>query len=403
MAKKAGMSKRSTGKSSKIGKSSKVGMTGKPGKRKLPGAAEARNEGPRAQLRRQELATAKRAKRAHGGQDAVAESRLRMRTKVIQRQLARLSLDKEEERRKLLLELGLAFLARNMTRVACENLQSALKCAPQDEDFGVRIPLLCTLMEEARAEEASELVMGPLFSAVTPLAAGQASAKANEVKEDASEDEEELDPEALERETLTSLAATIGCYTRAVLKYIKVMVLEEHRTDKKNAATEEAQLVSYLRQAKTRNPWVAEFLIFGPAFDRRFPQDGDLPPANESDASEAPLREALEYCCRYRQLVVWTDTDEDVRKFMRHVLLEGDGDFEGEASLEEPPLHPLPAQIPGESLLLTTWRKAREEAMDLWADEMSEEAEEGEEESGEESSMNSSDAMAEAEERDNLG
>lgn len=399
---KQGKCKKPSGRGGKEGKTKAKKKTGKPGagkpgqrgKQKSHGASVLDGEGgPRAQLRKQIIEGGKRTKRKQGGQDARDETILRMRTKVLQRQLKRTGPEQPEERRKILVELGCGFHARGMTRVACENLLEAVRLAPADEDFVVRVPLLCSLMEETRAEEASELVVGPLFSALPIISA--ASSKAEEEAGD-----EAQEREALERERARSLAATTGAYTRAVLKYIKVCVLEEHQSDPENATTEEAQLVAYLRQAKTQNPHVAEFLVFAPAFERRFPQECELPPAEDCLDEEKPVLEALEYLCRYRQLVVWTDTDEDVRRFLRHVLLES-SDGEGKGATEEPPLRPLPAQSPGESLLLATWRRAREEAMDLWAGEMSEEGEDGEgeeEESGEES-QNSSDAFEDAEDR----
>lgn len=104
--------------------------------------------------------------------------------------------------------------------------------------------------------------------------------------------------------------------------------------------------------------------------------------------------EALDYVCRQGgrgQVAVWLDTDEDVRRFVRLTLYEEDG------KEDEAPLAPLPQPLPSEAAVITRWRRAREDAMELWAGEMSvdggsEGGEEGEEEDCEEDPEEDSDA-----------
>merc|ERR1712151_615859 len=95
--------------------------------------------------------------------------------------------------------------------------------------------------------------------------------------------------------------------------------------------------------------------------------------------SERPFFEALEYCCRHRQVAVWQDTDEDIRNFVRCTLFEDEEnpDKAPFAALPDPPLNGAK-----EPEVLARWRKAREDALELWASEMScdGDAEEGEEE-----------------------
>merc|ERR1719296_660856 len=140
----------------------------------------------------------KRRKHAHGGHDALDESRLRMKTKILQRQINKLGNKpkddgQNEDRRRTLIELGVHFHERGMTKVACENYLSARRVAPKDEDLCIRVPLLCLLMDEARAEEASELVMGPLYH--MPTLRKLAAPEQKQEKEEESDSEAEIDHE----------------------------------------------------------------------------------------------------------------------------------------------------------------------------------------------------------------
>merc|ERR1719198_414683 len=123
-------------------------------------------------------------------------------------------------------------------------------------------------------------------------------------------------------------------------------------------------------------------IAFAPAFEKHFPQGADLSAAEDSTAEEWPLVEAAEYLCQRGQLAVWLDANEDVRHFLRSALFEAEPEVQaaesaegagtGAGEAEEPPLRPLPpAPLPGATELevCSRWRKAREDAMELWAQE----------------------------------
>lgn len=425
-------------KSAASAKGGKVAKKAKRGGRGGGGAAAAFGEAPgRKDRRKQQRKEARQApaKRAHGGDDARVEQRERMRAKALERRLSRLDgTVPSAERCTMLKELGHLQMDSQRTKFAVDSFQQILRLQPEDPGFA-RGPLLCALMDQAKTQEASDLLKGPLFerllaSVGVSAAAAPQGKKASAAKAGgASVEGAEAEPVLLDLSSgAAGRALTIGCYTLALLTYISVRVLEEHGRNPNKAAAAEQRLLKRLLAAKKTNAFIAEYLAFAPAFEPHFAQGADLPPADSCPAAEQPLLEALEYCCRYRQAAIWMDTDEEVRRFLRATLFEEEEEAaeaqpgaEGEPSQgkgdkeEPPPFGVLPEPAQGESALLSKWRKARDDALELWATEMSveggsgpgeaEEAEdEGEEESdGDESSMDSAEAMAALEERLNMG
>eukprot|EP00747_Dinoflagellata_sp_TGD_P029068 gnl/TRDRNA2_/TRDRNA2_133668_c0_seq1.p1 gnl/TRDRNA2_/TRDRNA2_133668_c0~~gnl/TRDRNA2_/TRDRNA2_133668_c0_seq1.p1 ORF type:complete len:243 (-),score=68.13 gnl/TRDRNA2_/TRDRNA2_133668_c0_seq1:76-804(-) len=241
------------------------------------------------------------------------------------------------------------------------------------------------LMNEAHGEEARSLVEGNLFAKLLNSAASNGD-------EDAT--------------GIVGTAATVGSYSHALLEYISVRVLQEDK-DAAAAADSEKRLRHRLVRAHKVNPFAAEFIAFAPAFESAFPVGCELPPLDGCPAKEQPLIQALEYCCRYGQVSVWLDTDDDVRAYIRETVFEDD-DAEQVGGDEKPPLEPLPAPSGvQESPLLKRWKAARQAAMELWAQEMmggedGESGEEGEESDGSPDSETIG-AFAELEERRNFG
>eukprot|EP00930_Biecheleria_cincta_P076066 TRINITY_DN63274_c0_g1_i1.p1 TRINITY_DN63274_c0_g1~~TRINITY_DN63274_c0_g1_i1.p1 ORF type:complete len:433 (+),score=123.86 TRINITY_DN63274_c0_g1_i1:71-1300(+) len=302
-------------------------------------------------------------KRAHGKEQAVEETRQRLRLKVLQRQLLRGPASKPcSERRSVLLELGRLQAEAARQRLAIEHLQEALNISPDDEDFLVRTPLLCLYVDAARSEDAAALLKGPLFQRLLEEA-GTSSKRANAAKQ---------------------AAITVGCYSIALLSYISVYVIREHRKSQALKSAEE-RLIKRIKAARSQNPFVAEFLAFSPAFEPVFPLGCDLPPPSpEATEEELAMLEALQYCCGgcgRGQSAVWLDADDQIRKFLRETLFEEDeeppaADAKEDVPVEEtpPPLAPLPPPFAREPEVISRWRRAREEAMDLWATEMAADA-----------------------------
>lgn len=303
-------------------------------------------------------------KKHHGGDDEKIITKRRMRTKALEKQLNRLKNDaaSQPERRKVLLELGLVHGECGRIKQSVQNLTYAQEQDASDPDYAVRVPLLCAHMEQGNAEEASKLVTSDLFK----FACG----KSVEAKSESRDDSLANRPR--------EMAKTVGLYSRAALKYIKVVVLGDHRTSNRNAIKEEEELGLYLRQARAQNPFVAEHLAFSPVFEPRFPVGAEMPaPRDSATGVEVQIREALEYCCRYRQFQVWEDTNEGYRTFLREQLFDEEDECEdgAENQKDEPPFRPLPQAEAGENGLLTRWRTTREEAMELWAQDLQAEAE----------------------------
>eukprot|EP00927_Polykrikos_kofoidii_P048176 TRINITY_DN42396_c0_g1_i1.p1 TRINITY_DN42396_c0_g1~~TRINITY_DN42396_c0_g1_i1.p1 ORF type:complete len:456 (+),score=102.06 TRINITY_DN42396_c0_g1_i1:92-1369(+) len=368
------------------------------------------------QARRDERMQMKRAaqpqKRKHGGEGELADTRQRLRARALEKRLERLDgVDSEMPARYALLrEIAGLHAEGGRTKLAVKALQKSIELVPDDPDFA-RTPLLCLLMHQADTQEASTLLKGPLFAPLVPGVLKGAIAKANAAAAAAA-------APAVDAAGSTfgpwHSAVTTGMYTLALLTYISVQVLEEHKGRKGRAAAA-ARLFSRVRAAKKQNAFVAEFVAFAPSFEPVFPQGSDLPPAESCTPAELPLLEALEYCCRRGQASVWLDTDEEVRRFLRKTLFEED-EKEGETEDDvDPPFAPLPEPTPKESQLLARWRRARKDAMDLWAEEMSTDGEgaeggegEGEEEEAEGSeseggSEEASKAFDEIEKRLNVG
>ncbi|CAE7226375.1 unnamed protein product [Symbiodinium natans] len=333
-----------------------------------------KGESARKQVRHEAKETRALRRRAHGKEEAVHETRQRLRAKLLQRQLTRGPAAKPgEERRQILVELAGFQTEAGQQRSAIKLLQEALDMCPDDPDFKVRAPLLALYMDRAMTEEAASLLKGPLFEIETaPMA-----------------------PEGSERESSATSATgatgakreaiTVGRYSLALLSYISVRVLQEHK--KRDGKKAEGRLLERLRAAHRQNPFVAEYIAFAPAFEPVFPLGCDLPGLHGLPAEgscEMELLEALRYCCQMGgrgQISVWLDTDPFVRSFVREVLFEGGAGQEAttdageEKELDEPPPLPLlPAQSPGEPPVLTRWRRAREAAMQLWASDIAAEA-----------------------------
>ena len=321
-----------------------------------------KNDSSRRQARHEAKETRVLRRRAHGKEDAVNETRQRLRAKLLQRQLTRGPAAKPgEERRKVLIELGGLQTEAGQLRSATKSFQEALDMSPDDADFQVRALLLGLYMDQAMTEEATSMLKGPLFE----MAAEAESAS------------------GARREAMTA-----GLYSLALLTYISVRVLQEYRKKPREAKKAEDRLVERLQAAHRQNPFVAEFIAFAPAFEPAFPLRCDLPPQVSDAILEAQLLEALKYCCQIGgrgQISVWLDTDPFVRRFVRELLFEGQGSEAGADGEEPPPLAALPAQSSGEPSVLTRWRRAREAAMRLWASDIAAEAGlEGQEECEEE-------------------
>lgn len=203
-----------------------------------------------------------------------------------------------------------------------------------------------------------------------------------------------------------SAATLTACYTVALLTYISVRVLQEHGRKPSSVAAAEAKLARRLRAARRQNPFVAEYIAFAPAFEQHFDGYGEPGSFKHFEGkrpfgSEQMLIQALDYCCRHRQLAIWLDTNDEVRRYIQRTLFEegrdqpDSGDGAGAAAEEEPPLAPLPSETPADHPVMRLWRTAREAALELWAEEMSPARDcEGEEE---ESAESSSEALARVE------
>lgn len=340
-------------KASKGSSGTKSGEGGKSKKQKKgsgKGSSSSRRKEARQELKE---ANKRPQKRAHGKE--VDETRQRLRSKWLERQLSRGPGSRVgPERRTLLLEMAQLQLAAGRSKAALQSLREALDMDPEDVDFAVRGPLLCLYLDKAMAEEAASLLKGPLF-------------------EDAMQGDLPAEPSAKQRE-----AVTAGCYSIALLSYISVRVVREY---KKPKAVEEAEerLLKRLQKAHQQNPFIAEFLAFAPAFESTFPFGCELPEASGAEKLEEQLLEALRYCCQWGgrgQAPVWLDdTNATVRRFIRETL------FEAEDASDAAP---LAEASPNEAPVLQRWRRAREEAMQLWATEMAQEAGFGREEQMEE-------------------
>lgn len=361
--------------------------------------------GQRGQARKEArlAARGKQKKRtAQGGAEAVAATRIRLKLKALQKQLARFSPNTPAaERSAIVLETAELHAEAGHFRQAIKDYEEVLQLEPSDPHFKVRTPLLCLLMDEGHGAEAKQLIEGSLFqSLVSPPAANPARP---------------VDCPAAEKDTAVRLAILCGAYSHALLGYISLHVMQEE-ADPRVAAANELKLVERLQRAHQANPFVAELIAFAPAFDNYFEPGADIPPASACGPMDGPLLDALQYLIVLRQLNVWLDTDEEVRSFVRCTLFEKEVE---EGADEEPPLTPLPvSEGVQESGLLLRWRRAREEAMELWAEEMSVESgdggddevmegcEHGESEEGLESSMGSeacSEDFAGREERSGAG
>mmetsp|Transcript_54815 Transcript_54815/g.117040 ORF Transcript_54815/g.117040 Transcript_54815/m.117040 type:complete len:420 (+) Transcript_54815:81-1340(+) len=357
-----------------------------------PGKDSTRSVTRREERLSQKNEKGQRQKRKHGGGEAIFERKQRMRAKVLERQVARLGKADKVERRKLLTELGLLQAGMSRLKEATQHFTAALEADRSDPDFAIRAPLLCLYLEQEMTEEAVKLIVGPLFKPLLQTAP---------LPEDPSSGSSTSSSSSLSfhAKGRRSLSATVGQWTRAMLKFIKVHVLEDHKSTPKNAEKEERELESFFQQAKAQNSFIAEFLSFYPAFERHFPLDAELPPLEETrlDNPERPLREALEYLIRYRQTDIWLETDAGVRSFLREHLFEQEDTATGPDGQEEPPFKPLPVDLKKE--LLTRWRAAREDAMKLWAEELAQDASLGAEgeEGGEEEAMSDPDVAVEEE------
>lgn len=282
---------------------------------------------------------------AHGGEAAVAEARNRLRIKALEKQLAKRDCtDSLSERVGILREVAKLNAESQRTSQAISAYQEILRLAPEDEHY-MRTALLCLLMDQARGDEATELLKGPLFA---PLLSS-----------------------TIDEETPSfprTCATTAGRYSVTLLSYISTCVLKEHKHPGKAAAAEQ-RLFDRLRSARAQNVFVAEFLAFAPAFQPHFPSGCELPPREACTSAEEPLLDALQYCCHHGQVTVWLDTDDEVRRFLRQKLFEEED--ETNEHQDGPPLGPLPPEQTPEPILLARWRRAREDALELWMTEMS--------------------------------
>mmetsp|Transcript_44202 Transcript_44202/g.92295 ORF Transcript_44202/g.92295 Transcript_44202/m.92295 type:complete len:379 (-) Transcript_44202:3-1139(-) len=323
-----------------------------------PGKAKA--ESLRQQARHEAKASSsKRGRRAHGKEEAINETRQRLRAKLLQRQLTRGPAAKPgEERRGILVELAGFQTEAGQQRSAIRLLQEALDMSPEDTDFQVRTPLLALYMDRAMTEEASSMLKGPLFEI-----GADAEAASNAKRE----------------------AATVGLYSLALLSYIKIHVLQDCK--KKDREGKKAEVLQRLQAAHRHNPFVAEYIAFAPAFEQDFPLGCELPPAASDGILERKLLEALRYCCQLGgrgQIPVWQDAGPFVRKFVREALFEGEAEDGSDPTTdvkndqtevdEPPPLPLLPPASSQEPPVLTRWRRARGAAMQLWASDIATEA-----------------------------
>lgn len=252
-------------------------------------------------------------------------------------------------------------------------------------------------MDQARAEEARDLVLGPLFDPLIASARADEAGTAGKCCASSA------------RAWLVKVAQVAGCYTLALLTYLSVRVLDEaSNTD--DAAAREKRLLARLRRAHKFSPFCAELIAFYPAFEPHFPEGLELPEASACCPSELPLRAALEYCCRFGQVAVWLDADEEVRHFLRRTLFEAEPEADEETAAEPgkeetPPLEPLPSanSVEADPPLVARWRRARADAMELWAAEMSVDGSDcdgdPEEDGDSEGSLDSSEAFEQAEDR----
>lgn len=420
---KRGYGSSGLGKVNKRGKNGNVAVSGKSSRHK--GFEKSRSAGPGQRQHSRWEAKAKAGKkdvrRAHSGEAEKEETRQRLRLKALQKQLARLtdSSGPVEQRVAVLRDLGKMHMDAGRSQAASDAFRQALQLQPEDPDF-IRTPLLCMHMDAAQTDEASEALKGPLF---TPLlleagidlaadaraAAGKSKARRLAGAEaEAGAGAAEPGPSAMQETTDCSIsseacnAATLtACYTVALLTYISVRVLQEHGRKPSSVNAAEAKLARRLRAAKQQNPFVAEFIAFAPAFEQHFDGYGerrDLK-GKRPFGSEQMLIQTLDYCFQHRQLAIWLDTNDEVRRYIQRTLFEEEqpksGNAPGDTAEEEPPLAPLPSETPADHPVMRTWRKAREAALELWAEEMSTADDcEGEEE---ESVESSSEALARAE------
>lgn len=420
---KKGYGSSGLGKVTKRGKNSGA-VSGGSSRRQKIGKSRSAGPGQRQQSRWEAKAKAGRkdVRRAHSGEAEKEETRQRLRLKALQRQLARLTDSSPVDQRvSVLRDLGHMHVTAGRSQAASDAFRQILQLQPGDPDF-IRTPLLCMHVDAAQTDEASEILKGPLF---TPLlleagidlaadaraVAGKAKARrvAGADVETGVETETQLGPSASQEiaggcisSEARNAATLTACYTVALLTYISVRVLKEHGRKPSSIAAAEAKLARRLRAAQRQNPFVAEYIAFAPAFQQEF--DGYVETADfnkmRTFGSEQMLIQALEYCCLYRQLAIWLDTNDEVRRYIQRTLFEEGGDLSsnGEGTgvaTEEPPLAPLPSETPADHPVMRKWRKTREDALELWAEEMSTAGDcEGEEE---ESAESSSEALARAE------
>eukprot|EP00928_Gymnodinium_smaydae_P048931 TRINITY_DN32781_c0_g1_i1.p1 TRINITY_DN32781_c0_g1~~TRINITY_DN32781_c0_g1_i1.p1 ORF type:complete len:423 (+),score=80.76 TRINITY_DN32781_c0_g1_i1:28-1269(+) len=352
-----GRSKKSGGSKPAVAASSR-GAGGGKGSRGKGGAGAS---GARHDQREEEKTRSqgKPVKRKHGGDQAVQETHERLRVKIVERQIKRLRPGcPPEERCQLLQELGQMHHDAGRTRLATENFKEVLLNLPEDPNY-VRTTLLCLYMDQAKSQEARDLLLSPLF--VKLLLDKDVSAK---LKVTVSE----KDAEAAMSSPEGRLAAVVGCYSLALLTYLSVCVLDEAKPSDKAASQQ--RLMNRMRRAHSLNPYCAELIAFYPAFEEFFPEGFELPDIDTCTPEETPLRDALEYCCRLGQMAVWLDSDDDVRRFLQKLLFEDEVEAKPDEE-EKPPFAPIPDEQPNEPLLIAKWRKARNAAMELWATEMS--------------------------------
>lgn len=345
------------------------------------------------QLRREarEALRTKSRKFHHGGAEATENTRLRMKSKVLQKQLARLGKSgSPAERCSVLQELSQVHVEAGRSRQAIEALQEVLQLQPDDPQFLARTQLLCLLMDEARGDEARQLVEGPLFQTLSVLEDVRPAKAVTAVSADVA--------------VARRVASVCGSYSLTLLDYISVKVLQEDKNPNAAAASER-RLGERLRHAHKLNPFVAEFIAFAPAFENYFQAGADLPPESCCGPGEGPLLDALKYLVGFSQISVWLDSDDEVRRFIRCTVFEDDAEDGGDDS---PPFAPLPVHEGLESPLLSRWKRARSDAMDLWGEEMSVDGGEGDmvegaEEGGEEESCEGDSIMDDDDSEDFAG
>lgn len=291
----------------------------------------------------------KRRKCAKDTPERRADARQRMRAKLYERQVKRLSDDTPmSERCDLLMEAANAFWNQGKSKMALQTFQKVLELDPADSQF-VRTPVLCLLMDEAQPDKARAFLQSELFTSVLCR---------------------QPDGKQVEYASETRIASVVGHWTAALIEYISVEVLEEDAQEPIKALESEARLQTLLEVAHKVNPFVSEFIAFAPAFesfDSEFSNEIE-PPTSNTPVHERPLLEALYYAITLGQAAIWLDTNEDVRQHIRRTLLET------ESPDDEPPLAPL--NTTGKNVWAHRWKHARTAAMELWVEEMSEESEE---------------------------